>query len=455
MTVTKHSQDSQAAVAQWEASFEALVGAIAPQSADEHISLQLSAEQSQFVRFNHAKVRQAGTVTDGKLHLSLVKNQRSITCEIPLTGDREQDLAEAQGAIAQLRAEVDQLPPDPYAVVPSGSDTSHDVHAGHLLAPEAAADRILAAVAELDFAGLYAGGAVVRAYADSAGQKHWFVTDSYTLDYSLFAPDGQAVKGTIAGSQWDEAAYATQIAEAKTQLQRLAQPPKAIAPGQYRTYLAPAAVGDLIDILSWGGVSEASMRQGGSALGLMRQEGKRLSPQFCLTEDFSSGLVPRFTPWGDVAPIALPIVAHGELVNLLINRRTAKEYGLTANGAGAHEGLRSPQVHPGSLSRDAILSELGTGLYLSNLHYLNWSDRPAGRITGMTRYACFWVEDGEIVAPIENLRFDESLYRFWGENLIALTDFQEFIPNVGTYDSRRLGGNLVPGMVIKDFTYTL
>ena len=73
----------------------------------------------------------------------------------------------------------------------------------------------------------------------------------------------------------------------------------------------------------------------------------------------------------------------------------------------------------------------------------------------MTRYACFWVEDGEIVAPIENLRFDESLYRFWGENLIALTDFQEFIPNVGTYDSRRLGGNLVPGMVIKDFTYTL
>ncbi len=41
-----------------------------------------------------------------------------------------------------------------------------------------------------------------------------------------------------------------------------------------------------------------------------------------------------------------------------------------------------------------------------------------GEITGMTRYACFWVEKGEIVAPIENLRFDDYLYRFLGEGLI-------------------------------------
>jgi predicted Zn-dependent protease len=77
-------------------------------------------------------------------------------------------------------------------------------------------------------------------------------------------------------------------------------------------------------------------------------------------------------------------------------------------------------------------------------------------ITGMTRYACFWVENGEIIAPIANLRFDESLYRFWSaENLIDLTNFQEFIPEVGTYESRQLGGSLVPGMLVKNFTYTL
>jgi predicted Zn-dependent protease len=101
------------------------------------------------------------------------------------------------------------------------------------------------------------------------------------------------------------------------------------------------------------------------------------------------------------------------------------------------------------------LAELDTGLYLSNLHYLNWSDRPTGRITGMTRYACFWVEDGELVAPIENLRFDESLYHCLGDRLINLTTTQDFIPETGTYDHRNLGGAWLPGAIINDFTFTL
>ena len=73
----------------------------------------------------------------------------------------------------------------------------------------------------------------------------------------------------------------------------------------------------------------------------------------------------------------------------------------------------------------------------------------------MTRYACFWVENGEIVAPIENLRFDESLYRCFGDQLVALTDFQEFVPDVGTYGSRSLGGMRIPGIVVDGFTETL
>ncbi len=151
----------------------------------------------------------------------------------------------------------------------------------------------------------------------------------------------------------------------------------------------------------------------------------------------------------------LPLIEQGILVNTLVNSRTAKEYGAIANGANSAETLRAPEISPGNLIQEQILQTLDTGLYISNLHYLNWSDRPTGRITGMTRYACFWVENGEIVAPIANLRFDESLYRFWGENLVNFTNFQDFIPEVGTYESRQLGGSLVPGMLVEDFTYTL
>ena len=73
----------------------------------------------------------------------------------------------------------------------------------------------------------------------------------------------------------------------------------------------------------------------------------------------------------------------------------------------------------------------------------------------MTRYACFWVEGGELVDPIEHLKFDDSLYSFWGENLMGLTDTQECIPNVESYDRRSVDTRWTPGMLIENFTYTL
>lgn len=348
-----------------------------------------------------------------------------------------------------------QLPEDPHIVQPSGSAISHEVHQGQLLAPEAVAATLLDPVQALDFIGIYAGGQVIRAYADAAGQNHWFETDTFTLDYSCFTADGQAVKGTVAGSHWDEAAYQHAIAQTKTLLDKLSQPPQQIERGSYRTYLAPAAVADLIAMFSWGGVSEGAIRRGGSPFGLMRQGEKQLSPKFTLLEDFSHGLVPRFNNFGEVAPLQLLIIAAGELQNSLVSSRTAKEYGIASNYAARSEHLRSPVVPSGELAEADILAALETGLYVSNLHYLNWSDRPQGRITGMTRYACFWVEQGKIVAPIQNLRFDDSFYRIFGEQLLALTNFQQFIPEVGSYGNRSLGGAHVPGALVAGLTYTL
>ena len=110
---------------------------------------------------------------------------------------------------------------------------------------------------------------------------------------------------------------------------------------------------------------------------------------------------------------------------------------------------------PGKLKYDDTIKELNTGLYLSNLHYLNWSDRIGGRITGMTRYACFWVDNGDIVAPIENMRFDVSIYNFLGKRLVAVTDNADYIPEVGTYEGRFPGGTTAPGIVIDGFQLTL
>ncbi|MCS7225912.1 MAG: metallopeptidase TldD-related protein [Gloeomargarita sp. SKYB31] len=438
-----------AVTASWEACIQNLTGLTAAWRAE------LVAEVSDFVRWNAGRVRQGGTVEQAELTVTLMLDGRSGYRRLPLTGVVETDIAQLQQVVAALQQQVPQLPRDPFLVLPAGSAQSHVAQTGQVPSAAAVVPQIVQAIAGLDFTGLYAAGPQVRAYADSAGQSHWFYTETFTLDYSLFNEQQRAVKGYYADRVWDEAVFASQIETFRNQLALLGRPAKVVSPGRYRTYLAPAAVADLVGMLSWSGVSEAAMQQGVSALLPLRRGERRLASAFSLRENFQAIPVPQFNDQGDWAPAQLDIIRQGQLAQTLVSSRTAKEYGLAANGAVEGEYLRAPEVQPGTMPVEQVLAMLERGLYVSNLHYLNWSDQAAGRVTGMTRYACFWVEGGEIVAPIENLRFDDSLYHFWGEGLVALTQTQEFIPATDTYDQRSLGGTLAPGMLVEDFQYTL
>ncbi|WP_448526663.1 TldD/PmbA family protein [Parathermosynechococcus lividus] len=419
----------------------------------EALFIEFRGESSQFIRFNRARVRQIGTVAQAMVTLRLQTQQRTASSSFPYTSDSDLGVAIAQ--LEALRSETLQLPEDPYLSPPVDTGSIQETYMGCLLPPEAAVEALLTPVHDLDFTGIYSGGTIVRGSFNSAGQDHWFATETFCLDYSLFTTAGKAVKNTYAGTHWDQGVYQAQIEGDRQQLSQLDRPVRSLSPGRYRTYFAPAAVAELVGMLSWGAVSEASYRQGGSALAKLRDGAASLSPLFSLHEDFTAGTVPRFNADGEIAPACVPLITQGHLHTLLISRRTAQEYGLQANGASAHEGLRSPLVLPGTLAAEDCLSALDTGLYVGNLHYLNWSDRPSGRITGMTRYACFWVEQGKIVAPITDLRFDDSLYAFWGEELDAFTNTPVWIANTDTYEQRSLGGTTVPGMLVKAFNFTL
>ena len=111
-----------------------------------------------------------------------------------------------------------------------------------------------------------------------------------------------------------------------------------------------------------------------------------------MLENFNLGLTPLFNSVGEVSKPEVMLIENGKLVQFLTSTATAKEYNLTSNKASSGEMPRSPEVRAGTLKHDEILKKLGTGLYLSNLHYINWSDVQTARLTGMTRFACFWVE---------------------------------------------------------------
>ena len=424
-------------------------------NAGEHLKVAIGGENSQFVRFSQSKVRQSGLVDDASLSIVLIKGDRTCNGSFTLTGNITADEETAMEELNRLRDEVGTLPKAPFVVMPEDTGSSRKEYNGSLMNHETAVSALSPAMQGVDLAGIWASGSIFTGNANSAGQKHWFATDTFSLDYSLITPDERMVKGTFAGSHWDQSKYEKNMEKSIAKLRMMEKPGKKIQPGAYRTYIAPAGVADIVGMFSWGGVGEASIQQGDSSLCKMRQNGIKMSPCFTLSEDFTSGIVPRFNSNGELAPEKLDLILAGSLKNTLVSSRTAKEYGVQSNYAGEGESLRSPVLSPGELNEDEVVKKIDNGIYLSNLHYLNWSDRPGGRITGMTRYACFWVENGEVVAPIENMRFDDSIYNFFGENLEAVTDKAHLHPTVETYDGRELGGVSCPGILLKSFELTL
>ena len=75
--------------------------------ANETLLCNLSAERSDFVRFNHGRVRQAGSVEQGYLDLRLVRDRRQATATVPLEGKDHEDV------LRSLRDSLDGLPEDP------------------------------------------------------------------------------------------------------------------------------------------------------------------------------------------------------------------------------------------------------------------------------------------------------------------------------------------------------
>ncbi len=130
--------------------------------------------------------------------------------------------------------------------------------------------------------------------------------------------------------------------------------------------------------------------------------GARLDPRVTISEATAEGVAPAFQGEGFVRPDRVPLIDGGRLVGSLVSPRTAREFGARDQRRQRLRGTGSARRWRAARSpRADAIEALGTGLYVGNLHYLNYSDRPACRMTGMTRFATFWVENGKIVAPVE------------------------------------------------------
>jgi predicted Zn-dependent protease len=421
----------------------------------ERVTLSYNAESSDFIRLNHAAVRQATHVSQRYATLSVIAGARKTSSTLALTGDADTDIASLLAERAALVEQLPLVPDDPYLQLPGVIvSTERDAH-GKLPSAAQVIDAVAKHAAGTDLVGFYAGGPIARGFADSRGQRNWHQVDRFHFEWCLYRAGDKAVKTAYGGADWDEATFVARMAAAREQVELLGRPIKTLAPGEYRAYFSPIAVADLLGTLSWGGFGQRDVQTGVSTLIAAHRGEAHFAGAITLAEATAEGIAPRFQSDGFVKPDRVPLVQAGRIAGTLTSPRSAKEYGARANGANAGESPDSLAMAGGTLAAADVLRALDTGVYVSDLHYLNYSDRQACRMTGMTRFACFWVEKGQVVAPISVMRFDDSLLRMFGTGLLALTNEPELVPDSLTYGERQLRSVTAPGALVEGFRFTL
>lgn len=215
---------------------------------------------------------------------------------------------------------------------------------------------------------------------------------------------------------------------------------KAIEPGKYTVILEPTAGVDLLQNMMRSmdarnadeGRSFLGKKGGGTRLGE-----KLFDERVTIYSDPQNPEIPGSPFAGDGRPQEKVVwVENGVVKNMYYSRFWAEKKGVKA--------IPSPSAfifQGGSQSLAEMIKSTERGILVTRLWYIRAVDPQTLLYTGLTRDGTFYIENGQIKYPVKNFRFNES-------PVIMLNNLEAMGKPV------RAGGNLIPPLKIRDFTFT-
>ena len=234
----------------------------------------------------------------------------------------------------------------------------------------------------------------------------------------------------------------TEVAMGKAQASASA---RALEPGKYTVILEPAALVSNVDaslmvalIRSMDarnadeGRSFLSKKGGGTRLGE-----KLFDERVTIYSDPTNPEVPSGAFSGDGRPQEkITWIEKGVVKNMPYSRYWAEKKGVKAVPPGGNFIMEG-----GTQSLADMIKSTEKGILVTRLWYIRPVDPQTLLYTGLTRDGTFYIENGQIKFPVKNFRFNES-------PVIMLNNLEAMGKPV------RIGGNLVPPLKIRDFTFS-
>ncbi len=375
-----------------------------------------------FLRFARNQATTAGEMTSAVVSLTAWKGRRKATVSgaVEIAGERLDEAAlrkivadaEALAAIApEDREYMPLLGPQKYLEVDAFDDATAASGA------RARAKRSAEAIAYAKDKNIQAAGFLDQQtiYFALANTKELFAYHpSTSVSFSMTARTLDETGSGYASIQSQafrslDVREAAAMAVSKALASRRATELK---PDEYPTVLEPLATGDLARTFLFDARSAEEGRSVFSAADGKTRIGERVfDKRLRVWTDPTHPLVPgsAFGPEG--YPTEKATFVEGGVLKTLRSSRWWAAKNERKPGPIAANWI----FDGGKKSLSQIIASTQRGVLVSRFWYIRTVDRRQALVTGLTRDGTFWIEDGEIVRPIKNFRFNDSMVRVLGD----------------------------------------
>ncbi|MDQ3169488.1 MAG: TldD/PmbA family protein [Acidobacteriota bacterium] len=292
-------------------------------------------------------------------------------------------------------------------------------------------------------AGFHRASATATATATANGNRRYF--QSTNADFSMTArtADGTG-SGYFSADHFDVARVdAEHVVEQAVGKAVRSRDPKTIEPGVYTVILEPQAVADLVGSMT--NFDARTADEGRSAFsgkdGKTRVGERLFHESLNLYSDPAHPELPASPSTGEGIPASrLSLISNGTLENLSYSRYWAQEKQVAPTAGPVNFVFESSgPVTP----VDEMIRQTRRGLLISRFWYVRLIDQRSLMLTGLTRDGMWMIENGKIVHPVRNLRFNQSVLA-----MLAPQNVEAVGP------SQRKAPLMVPALRLSEFTFT-
>ena len=395
---------------------------------------------------------------DQEVTITVRQGQKSASTTIHQFDDAslKRAIAEAQSLVKQRPDNPELMPlvkpPQDYVAVEAA------LPAAVAFGPAERARMVKQSVDICEKKGVLAAGYIPKlhwteARANSEGLFAYYRYAEASLILTCRTPDGTGsgwagTTGMKDVTQIDAAAL-SEVAATKALTSRKA---RALEPGTYTVILEPRPAARFLSLML-GSLAARPAEEGqsfmsGAERGSTKIGEKVFGDNVTIRSDIGNAVL-RQTPIGPDGLAAKPVtwIEKGVVKNLAYDRFWAQKQGRTPTPASPQMSL---VMEGGDQTLDQMIKSTRRGLLITFFWYIRPVDNMRLLNTGMTRDGMFLIQNGEVVGPVQNFRWNDGPARGFN-NITALG---KPVPmHIGeAYDNP--GTALVPPMRIEDFRMT-